>query len=169
MSPTFYHVLHVVSVLVLTGYTFYAFAAPAESRKKVMIITGISSLLVLIGGFGLQAKLAVGWPGWAARVAVNVAGGFAIGCLFARLSSHDSRGVPTGVPAAHRLREHRWGAGFLGGFTTVSGFAWDAAHAAGEGQGGALAAVLAANAIAGIAACAAGHALAVRPYAPPHE
>ena len=64
MSPTFYHVLHVVSVLVLTGYTFYAFAAPAESRKKVMIITGVSSLLVLIGGFGLQAKLAVGWPGW---------------------------------------------------------------------------------------------------------
>ena len=64
MSPTFYHVIHVVSVLVLTGYTFYAFAAAAESRKKVMIITGVSSLLVLIGGFGLQAKLAVGWPGW---------------------------------------------------------------------------------------------------------
>jgi len=38
------------------------------------------------------------------------------------------------IPAAHRLREHRWGAGFLGGFTTVSGFAWDAAHAAGEGD-----------------------------------
>jgi len=64
MSPTFYHVLHLISVLVLTGYTFYAFAAPAESRKKVMIITGVASLLVLIAGFGLQAKLAVGWPGW---------------------------------------------------------------------------------------------------------
>ena len=64
MSPTFYHILHVFSLLVLTGYTFYAFAAPAESRKKVMIITGIASLLVLVGGFGLQAKLAIGWPGW---------------------------------------------------------------------------------------------------------
>lgn len=64
MSPAFYHVVHVVSVLVLTGYTFYAFAAPPETRKKVMIITGVASLLALVGGFGLQAKLAVGWPGW---------------------------------------------------------------------------------------------------------
>ena len=64
MSPLFYSILHVISVLVLFGYTFYAFAAPAETRKKVMIITGIASLFVLIGGFGLQAKLSVGWPGW---------------------------------------------------------------------------------------------------------
>lgn len=64
MSPTFYYVIHVVSVLVLTGYTFYAFAAPAETRRTVMIVTGVASLLALVGGFGLQAKLAVGWPGW---------------------------------------------------------------------------------------------------------
>ncbi len=64
MTPTFYHILHVFSVLVLTGYTFYAFAAAPETRKKVMIITGVASLLALVGGFGLQAKLAVGWPGW---------------------------------------------------------------------------------------------------------
>lgn len=64
MSPVFYHILHVFSVLVLTGYTFYAFSAPPETRKRVMMITGIASLLVLVGGFGLQAKLAVGWPGW---------------------------------------------------------------------------------------------------------
>ena len=64
MSPTFYHIVHVVSVLVLTGCTFYALAAPAETRRQVMIIAGIASLLVLVGGFGLQAKLAVGWPGW---------------------------------------------------------------------------------------------------------
>lgn len=57
MSPTIYYIVHVFSVLVLTGYTFYAFAAPAESRKKVMMITGIASLLVLVGGFGLLAKL----------------------------------------------------------------------------------------------------------------
>jgi hypothetical protein len=64
MSPTVYHIIHVVSVLVLTGYTFYAFAAPPETRKRVLMITGIASLLTLVGGFGLQAKLAVGWPGW---------------------------------------------------------------------------------------------------------
>ena len=57
MSPTVYYVLHVFSILVLTGYTFYAFAAPAATKKKVMVITGIASLLALIGGFGLLAKL----------------------------------------------------------------------------------------------------------------
>jgi hypothetical protein len=64
MSPTIYSILHVLSVLVLTGYTFYAFAAPAESKKSVMIITGIASLLALVAGFGLQAKMNTGWPGW---------------------------------------------------------------------------------------------------------
>ena len=64
MTPTFYQILHVLSVLVLIGYTFYAFAAGPETRKRVMIITGVASLLALVGGFGLQAKLAVGWPGW---------------------------------------------------------------------------------------------------------
>ena len=57
MSPTVYYILHVFSVLVLTGYTFYAFAAPAEKRKKVMIITGVASLIALVGGFGLLTKL----------------------------------------------------------------------------------------------------------------
>lgn len=57
MSPTVYYLVHVFSVLVLTAYTFYAFAAPAETRKKVMMITGIASLLALVGGFGLLAKL----------------------------------------------------------------------------------------------------------------
>lgn len=64
MSPNFYYILHVLSILVLTAYTFYAFAAPAETRKRVMMITGIASLLALVGGFGLQAKLNYGFPGW---------------------------------------------------------------------------------------------------------
>lgn len=51
-------------MLVLTGYTFYAFAAAPETRKGVMIITGIASVLALVGGFGLQAKLNLGFPGW---------------------------------------------------------------------------------------------------------
>jgi len=64
MSPTFYHVLHLVALFVLTGATFQAFAAPPETRKRVLMIGGIASLLALVGGFGLQAKLNVGWPGW---------------------------------------------------------------------------------------------------------
>ena len=64
MSPIFYYILHVSSVLVLAAYTFYAFAAPLETRKRVMMITGIASLLALVGGFGLQAKLGYGFPGW---------------------------------------------------------------------------------------------------------
>jgi hypothetical protein len=64
MSPTFYHILHVSALLVLFGYTFYAFAAPAESRKRVLIITGIASLVMLVAGFGLITKLRIGFPGW---------------------------------------------------------------------------------------------------------
>lgn len=64
MSPTFYYILHVGSLLVLFGYTFYAFAAAPETRKRVLMITGIASLLALVGGFGLQAKLGYGFPGW---------------------------------------------------------------------------------------------------------
>jgi hypothetical protein len=64
MNQSIYSIIHVFSLLVLTGYAFYAFAAPAEARKKVMIITGIASLLMLISGFGLLAKLHLGFPGW---------------------------------------------------------------------------------------------------------
>ena len=64
MNPAIYYILHVSSVLVLTGYTFYAFAAAPETRKRVLMITGIASLLALVGGFGLQAKLGYGFPGW---------------------------------------------------------------------------------------------------------
>jgi hypothetical protein len=64
MSPIVYYILHVVSILVLTGFTFYAFAAAPETRKHVMMITGIASLVALVAGFGLQAKLGYGFPGW---------------------------------------------------------------------------------------------------------
>ena len=57
MSPIFYYILHLASLFVLAGYTFYAFAAPAETRKRVMMITGIASLLALVAGFALISKL----------------------------------------------------------------------------------------------------------------
>jgi hypothetical protein len=57
MNPNFYHFLHVAGLLMLVGGTFYAFAGPAESRKRVLILTGFASLLMLVTGFGLLAKI----------------------------------------------------------------------------------------------------------------
>jgi hypothetical protein len=52
-------------VFVLLGYTFYAFAAPAETRKRVLMITGIAALLVIVSGFAMLGRLHLGVPGWA--------------------------------------------------------------------------------------------------------
>ena len=60
MSPNLYHFLHVAGLLMLVGGTFYAFAAPAETRKCVLIVTGVASLLMLASGFGLLAKMYAG-------------------------------------------------------------------------------------------------------------
>jgi CrcB protein len=127
------------------------------------------ALLAAVGGMlGSAARAAVhvafetaGWPVWGAHLAVNVAGASMIGVLFARLSSRDTRGVPLGIPHGLRGREHLLGAGFLGGFTTVSGFAWDVADLAQGGSPASAALVLGINAIVGIAACAAGYRLAI--------
>lgn len=54
MTPMFYHVVHVFAMVALIGYSFYAFAAPVpETKKRVMMVTGIASLVQLIAGFGL--------------------------------------------------------------------------------------------------------------------
>ncbi len=58
MNPAYYQVLHVLSLFILSAHTFMAFANPApENKKRTMMITGIASLLVLVSGFGLLAKL----------------------------------------------------------------------------------------------------------------
>jgi len=66
MSPLHYYLMHVGSAFLLTALTFQAFAAPEPGRRKrTMMLTGILSVLVLVGGFGLKAKLGhTGWPGW---------------------------------------------------------------------------------------------------------
>jgi hypothetical protein len=68
MNPHEYnalHILHVLSALVLIGFTFYAFAAPAASRKSVMIWTGISSLLILVTGIRMWQGIYAFAGGWA--------------------------------------------------------------------------------------------------------
>jgi fluoride ion exporter CrcB/FEX len=119
------------------------------------------------GGFvGSAARAAmelgcstVGLPGWTARVVVNVLGACAIGILFARLCDVDGRGIPIGFSHKNRFREQLWGAGFLGGFTTVSGFAWDVASALQDQAFERAAVLLTADAVVGIAAAALGYSI----------
>ena len=58
MNPVYYSILHVFSLLVLTAHTFMAFANPVrENRRQTLIITGIASLLMLVSGFGMVARM----------------------------------------------------------------------------------------------------------------
>ena len=54
MKLQIYQLLHVFSVLLLTGLTFFAFASPRPEQKRLMMImTGILSLIILVSGFGM--------------------------------------------------------------------------------------------------------------------
>ncbi|HWA10785.1 MAG TPA: SirB2 family protein [Opitutaceae bacterium] len=58
MDPNYYSILHVFSLFVLTAHTFMAFANPRpEDRRQTLIITGVASLLVLVSGFGMVARI----------------------------------------------------------------------------------------------------------------
>ena len=62
----YYHILHLLALIVLTAHTFMAFANPApENRKRTLMITGIASLLMLFSGFGLIHVLQIPYSsGW---------------------------------------------------------------------------------------------------------
>ena len=51
------HVLHVAAALVLVGYTFYAFAAAPETRKPVVIGTGVAALVMLATGVRMWQEI----------------------------------------------------------------------------------------------------------------
>ncbi|HWA27625.1 MAG TPA: SirB2 family protein [Lacunisphaera sp.] len=62
----YYHILHLLSLIVLTAHTFMAFANPDPvNKKRTMIITGIATLLLLVSGFGmlsiLKIPISTGW------------------------------------------------------------------------------------------------------------
>ena len=58
MNTQVYYLVHVLSVILLPAFTFKAFAAPQPDKKgKIMMVTGICSLLTLVAGFGLLSTL----------------------------------------------------------------------------------------------------------------
>ena len=57
------HVIHVGAILVLIGYTFFALAAPPETKKRVLIVTGCASLVVLLTGIRMWQGL-YHFSGW---------------------------------------------------------------------------------------------------------
>ncbi len=70
MSWQYYAILHVASILFLTGATFAVFGGASDARRKLILMAGgVFSLLALVGGFGLAAKKLgmanpAGWPAW---------------------------------------------------------------------------------------------------------
>ncbi|QDU65426.1 hypothetical protein [Engelhardtia mirabilis] len=66
MPATFYHFIHVTSLLLLAGVTFAAIANPApERRKKALMLSGLLGVIALVGGFGLVSKALGGeWQTW---------------------------------------------------------------------------------------------------------
>jgi hypothetical protein len=59
------HIVHVCSVLLLIGATFYAFAGAPETKKRVAIASGVAALLVFLTGFRMwQAQFGLALAGW---------------------------------------------------------------------------------------------------------
>ena len=58
MVPRVYYFLHVLSIILLTGFTLSIAPSPQKGKKKFMaILTGILSLVALVAGAGLMSKL----------------------------------------------------------------------------------------------------------------
>lgn len=86
-----------------------------------------------------------------ARMIVNVTGGFLAGVYLARREAEPARMNPLEPLVA---------AGFLGGLTTVAGYALDAANALESSARSALLAVFLVDGLVGLLAAALGHRLA---------
>ena len=66
MNYQLFQLLHVTSVILLSGLTFAAFAAPqSENRRSYLMMSGVLSLLVFLTGFGTMGMMELGFPGWA--------------------------------------------------------------------------------------------------------
>jgi fluoride ion exporter CrcB/FEX len=132
-------------------------SAPARRPSTSLWIV---LLWALLGGLaGSAARGTTEWlciavlhlPLWSSRAAINVIGGLGMGWSCAALTFPNEHGQ-----RSTELSGHHAAAAFFGGFTTVSGFAWDSASAFLAGEHARLAMLLVADGLLGIAACAAG-------------
>jgi fluoride ion exporter CrcB/FEX len=110
-----------------------------------------------------QATTHVQWPAWTATCVVNIVGAAIAGAAVGRWLLPETGDPVASVDRPLRHREHLVITGFLGGFTTVSGFAWHVVEQCSNASGSAtVALLLALNGAVGIGAAAAGMALGRR-------
>ncbi len=72
MTYTFYKVVHLIGVAMvfmsLGGLILHGISGDGarehKGRKLAMMTHGIGMIVVLVGGMGAHAKLALGWQGW---------------------------------------------------------------------------------------------------------
>ncbi len=67
MSPEFYKILHLIGLICLFtgigGFLTYG-SQQAPRVKMVAILHGVGLILLLVSGFGMQAKYGYGFPFW---------------------------------------------------------------------------------------------------------
>ena len=127
----------------------------------------VATLAAFLGGIAGSASRqlvgiaveAAGGPDLVARMTVNVVGGLLAGAFLARREAD---------PECLGRLEPLVAAGFLGGFTTVAGYALDASLAVDAARWATLASLVAVDGAVGLLAAAFGHRLARGVASPAH-
>lgn len=62
MSYTTYQLIHVISAFLLCAFTFMACASASSGKnKRVLMFSGILAVTMFVAGFGLMARLKLGF------------------------------------------------------------------------------------------------------------
>lgn len=95
MPHELFRFIHLVSVILLIAFTFYAFAHPVGDRRKfALTVGGIASLFVFLTGFAMGHTF--GWPGWFfAKLVIWVAISAFGGIVFRRKALAGPLGIAT--------------------------------------------------------------------------